>query len=95
MRRLASKYLNEPIQLYVGTLDLRAAKSVEQHLVMINDEDERKVCLMNYILNEMDENDKVIVFVGRKSTADALSCDLIMKVSLYILVLHQKHELIN
>jgi superfamily II DNA/RNA helicase len=79
VRRLASKYLSEPIQLYVGTLDLRAAKSVRQHLVMINDEDARKDCIMNYIMNDMDPNDKVIVFVGRKTTADSLSCDLAMK----------------
>lgn len=30
VRRLATKYLLEPIQLYVGTLDLRAAKTVNQ-----------------------------------------------------------------
>ncbi len=34
---------------------------------------------MSYIMNDMDENDKVIVFVGRKTTADSLSCDLTLK----------------
>lgn len=35
VRRLATKYLNEPIQLYVGSLDLSAAKTVTQELIMI------------------------------------------------------------
>ena len=39
VRRLATKYLNEPIQLYVGSLDLNAAKTVTQHLVMIKSDD--------------------------------------------------------
>ena len=79
VRRLATKYLNEPIQLYVGTLDLRAAKTVRQLLEMIQSEDQKNAILMNYIEKEMTEHDKVMVFVGRKATADNLSCDLIMK----------------
>ncbi len=39
VRRLATKYLNEPIQLYVGSLDLSAAKTVTQHLIMIQSEE--------------------------------------------------------
>ena len=34
---------------------------------------------MDYIENDMTEADKLMVFVGRKATADNLSCDLIMK----------------
>jgi ATP-dependent RNA helicase DDX43 len=79
VRRLATKYLNEPIQLYVGSLDLRAAKTVKQELVMTQSEDEKKSRLIHYIENEMSETDKLIVFVGRKSTADNLSCDLAMR----------------
>lgn len=39
----------------------------------------KKDYLMNYIEHEMNETDKLIVFVGRKAMADNLSCDLIMK----------------
>ena len=49
VRRLATKYLNEPIQLYVGSLDLRAAKTVRQHLIMTKSDDEKRDHLMNYI----------------------------------------------
>lgn len=43
VRRLATKYLNEPIQLYVGSLDLSAAKTVTQHLIMIRSDEVRKI----------------------------------------------------
>ena len=79
VRRLATKYLKEPIQLYVDTLDLRAAKSVEQHVAILNAEDDKTQMLMDYIENQMEPDDKLIVFVSRKSTADTLSCDLILK----------------
>jgi len=79
VRRLATKYLNEPIQLYVGSLDLSAAKTVTQHLIMVRSDDEKRDNLMDYIENRMLETDKLIVFVGRKALADNLSCDLCMK----------------
>jgi ATP-dependent RNA helicase DDX43 len=79
VRRLASKYLNEPIQLYIGSLDLRAAKTVTQHLEMFPNEEDKKTWLMDYIENKMSKDDKLIVFVGRKALADNLSCDLALK----------------
>lgn len=80
VRRLATKYLLEPIQLYVGTLDLRAAKTVNQVIKIVQSEDEKKQRLLEYITSQMDHSiDKLIVFVGRKSMADNLSCDLVMK----------------
>lgn len=79
VRRLATKYLNDPIQLYVGSLDLSAAKTVTQHLIMIKSDEEKQEHLMDYIENKMSATDKLIVFVGRKALADNLSCDLCMK----------------
>lgn len=79
VRRLATKYLTDPIQLCVGSLDLRAAKTVTQKLEMVKSEDEKSEKLIKFIKEEMNETDKLIVFVGRKSTADNLSCDLAMK----------------
>jgi ATP-dependent RNA helicase DDX43 len=76
VRRLATKYLAEPIQLYVGTLDLRAAKTVTQQLIFVKSDEEKKTVLMDYIHNSMNEDDKLIVFIGRKANVDNLSCDL-------------------
>lgn len=78
VRRLATKYLIEPIQLYVGSLDLRAAKTVTQRLEMVRSDEEKREMLMSYV-DQMKPDDKLIVFVGRKSLADNLSCDLILK----------------
>ena len=79
VRRLAIKYLTKPVQLYVGSLDLRAAKTVRQLCQFVQNEDEKRERLFNYIENQMSEEDKLLVFVGRKATADNLSCDLILK----------------
>ena len=46
---------------------------------MTQSEDDKKSRLMHYIESEMTATDKLIVFVGRKATADNLSCDLAMK----------------
>lgn len=46
---------------------------------MTQSEDDKKTRLMRYIEHEMTKSDKLIVFVGRKATADNLSCDLAMK----------------
>ena len=73
VRRLATKYLKEPIQLYVDTLDLRTAKTVEHHIVILKAEDDKTTMLMDYIEYKMEPEDKLIVFVSRKSTADNLS----------------------
>lgn len=48
VRRLATKYLNEPIQLYVGSLDLSAAKTVTQELVMIKRDEVTRQQKFNY-----------------------------------------------
>jgi ATP-dependent RNA helicase DDX43 len=79
VRRLATKYLAEPIQLYVGSLDLRAAKTVTQQLIFVKSDEEKKDFLMDYIQNGMNEEDKLIVFIGRKVMVDNLSCDLSLK----------------
>ncbi len=73
VRRLATKYSKEPIQLYVDTLDLRTAKTVEHHIVILKAEDDKTTMLMDYIENKMEPEDKLIVFVSRKWTADNLS----------------------
>jgi ATP-dependent RNA helicase DDX43 len=90
VRRVATKYLNESIQLCVGSLDLRAAKTVTQRLEMVQTEDEKNRILMNFVDN-MRPDDKLIVFVGRKATADNLSCDLILK-NVQCQSIHGDHE---
>ncbi|NXD69704.1 DDX43 helicase, partial [Eolophus roseicapillus] len=74
VRRLAKSYLKNPMIVYVGTLDLAAVNTVEQRVVVIAEEEKR--AFMQYFIESMKPQDKVIIFVGKKLTADDLASDL-------------------
>ena len=78
VRRLASSYMRNPMQIYVGSLDLAAVHSVTQRIVIIDDDD--KIDWLRDFIAEMTPNDKVIVFVGKKITADHVSSELVLQV---------------
>uniref|UniRef100_A0A8C5EP24 RNA helicase n=1 Tax=Gouania willdenowi TaxID=441366 RepID=A0A8C5EP24_GOUWI len=77
VRRLAKSYLKNPMIAYVGTLDLAAVNTVHQ-TVLIVCEEEKKSYVMDFIRN-MEPEDKVLIFVGRKMVADDLSSDLCLQ----------------
>ncbi|CAM2702774.1 unnamed protein product [Rotaria socialis] len=77
VRRIAARYMRNPIQIYVGTLDLAAVHSVRQDIEIAKEEE--KFDLLLDFIGRMDAEDKMIVFVDRKSTADAISSELIRK----------------
>ncbi|XP_071965095.1 probable ATP-dependent RNA helicase DDX43 [Antedon mediterranea] len=74
VRRLANNYMKDPMQVYVGSLDLAACHSVTQ-LIEVLDEEDKRSRLLDFF-EAMTEVEKVLVFVGRKVTADHLSSDL-------------------
>ncbi|NXF37369.1 DDX43 helicase, partial [Nyctibius bracteatus] len=74
VRRLAKSYLKNPMIVYVGTLDLAAVNTVEQRVIVIAEEEKR--AFMQYFIHSMKPKDKVIIFVGKKLTADDLASDL-------------------
>ncbi|KFP14901.1 putative ATP-dependent RNA helicase DDX43, partial [Egretta garzetta] len=73
VRRLAKSYLKNPMIVYVGTLDLAAVNTVEQRVIVIAEEE--KKAFMQYFIDSMKPKDKVIIFVGKKITADDLASD--------------------
>ncbi|NWY54279.1 DDX43 helicase, partial [Chionis minor] len=73
VRRLSKSYLKNPMIVYVGTLDLAAVNTVEQRVVVIAEE-EKKAFVQSFI-DSMKPKDKVIIFVGKKLTADDLASD--------------------
>ncbi|XP_053919575.1 probable ATP-dependent RNA helicase DDX43 [Cuculus canorus] len=73
VRRLAKSYLKNPMIVYVGTLDLTAVNTVEQRVVVI-DEEEKRAFVQDFV-ESMKPKDKVIIFVGKKITADDLSSE--------------------
>ncbi|CAF0728009.1 unnamed protein product [Rotaria sp. Silwood1] len=77
VRRIAARYMRNPIQIYVGTLDLTAVHSVRQEIEIVKEEE--KFDLLLDFIGRMDSEDKMIVFVDRKSSADAVASELIRK----------------
>ncbi|NXT00795.1 DDX43 helicase, partial [Jacana jacana] len=73
VRRLAKSYLKSPMIVYVGTLDLAAVSSVEQRVTVVAEEEKR--AFLQSFIDAMKPKDKVIVFVGKKLTADDLASD--------------------
>uniref|UniRef100_A0A6J0T3K2 RNA helicase n=2 Tax=Pogona vitticeps TaxID=103695 RepID=A0A6J0T3K2_9SAUR len=73
VRRLARSYLKDPMIVYVGTLDLAAVNTVEQKVVVIPEEEKRS--FTRYFIDTMKSQDKVIIFVGKKITADDMSSE--------------------
>lgn len=77
VRRLAQSYMKNPIQVNVGSLDLAAVHTVTQQIKFV-EEDDKDAALFEF-LNNMDPNDKVIIFCGKKATASHITTELAMK----------------
>ncbi|KAL8597742.1 hypothetical protein ACOMHN_001701 [Nucella lapillus] len=77
VQELAKRYMNNPIHVQVGTMDLAAVHSVKQEVIFIEVE-EKKPILFDYLMN-MHPEDKIIVFVGKKTMVDIISSDLALE----------------
>lgn len=78
VRRLAQRYMSNPVQVCVGTLDLAAVHSVSQ-IIKIIDEDDKYREVLNFVKNQMDPEEKAIIFCGKKARADDLSSEFSME----------------
>ncbi|XP_050586718.1 probable ATP-dependent RNA helicase DDX43 [Bombus affinis] len=74
VRRLAKSYMKNPIQVYVGSLDLVAVHTVLQKIYIIDEND--KTDMMHQFFRDMAPNDKVIVFFAKKAKVDDVASDL-------------------
>eukprot|EP00731_Ephydatia_muelleri_P018466 Em0011g506a len=77
VRRLSEQYLKNPFQVCIGSLDLRACSLVEQKIEFLDDRS-KKERTIEFIQN-MKEGDRLLVFAGKKITADDLASDLILR----------------
>lgn len=75
VRKIATDFMKDPAQIFVGSLDLAAVSSVSQEIIMTEQDQKRKL-LYDFILKTMSDTDKAIVFVGRKAVADDISSEL-------------------
>ncbi|KAF5275014.1 hypothetical protein FQA39_LY06951 [Lamprigera yunnana] len=78
VRRLADSYMDNPVQVYVGTLDLAAVHTVTQTILMLSDEEEEKFETFFNFVSKMQEDEKAIVFCGKKTRADYLASELVL-----------------
>ncbi|KAH7979107.1 hypothetical protein HPB49_008227 [Dermacentor silvarum] len=76
VRRLSQRYMKNPFQVFVGSLDLAAVHTVTQTVILCKEE-EKRVQLMAFF-NSMQPEDKVIIFVDRKAVVDHLTSDLVL-----------------
>ncbi|NXI47360.1 DDX43 helicase, partial [Galbula dea] len=72
VRRIAKSYLKNPMIVYVGTLDLAAVNTVKQKVTVVAEEEEKRI-LLQYFIDSLKPEDKVIIFVGKKNTVDDIA----------------------
>merc|ERR1712112_358610 len=68
---------SDPVTVFIGSLDLAAVHSVTQTIIKCWNDDKWDKLLE--FLENMKEDDKVIVFVMRKTRADFISAELAMR----------------
>ncbi|XP_076462153.1 putative ATP-dependent RNA helicase DDX43 [Babylonia areolata] len=74
---LAKRYMNQPVHVQVGTMDLAAVHSVKQEVVFMEDYEKKENLF--YFLENMHPEDKVLVFCGKKAVVDDISSDLTLR----------------
>ncbi len=78
VREMASNYMSDPVTVLIGALDMAAAQSVRQLIWFVEDEDEKRRVLDDFV-GSLDPDDKAVVFVGKKSLADDIASDLALE----------------
>ncbi|XP_026463088.1 probable ATP-dependent RNA helicase DDX43 isoform X2 [Ctenocephalides felis] len=71
---LAQHYMANPVLVRVGSLDLTPVASVTQEIVLLQ-EDEKIDAVITF-LKTLKDNEKAIIFCGKKATVDMISCDI-------------------
>ncbi|XP_017884968.1 probable ATP-dependent RNA helicase DDX43 [Ceratina calcarata] len=77
VRRLAQSYMKNPIQIFVGSLDLATVHTVMQKIFIIDEEE--KTNMMYQFFHNMAPTDKVMVFFGKKCKVDDVASDLALE----------------
>ncbi|XP_070384821.1 probable ATP-dependent RNA helicase DDX43 [Dermacentor albipictus] len=71
VRCLCQKYMTNPFQVFISSLDFAAVHTVTQRVILCEKEEKREQLLAFFY--SMQPKDKVIVFVDRKATVDHLA----------------------
>ncbi|KAL7276915.1 ATP-dependent RNA helicase dbp2 [Rhizina undulata] len=73
VRQLASDFLNDFIQVNIGSLELSANHNIQQIVEVMNDYDKRDRLIKHLEKVMDDKNSKCLIFTGTKRTADDIT----------------------
>lgn len=73
VRQLAQDFLNDYIQVNIGSLDLSANHNIQQIVEVLNDYDKRDRLIKHLEKIMDDKQSKCLIFTGTKRTADDIT----------------------
>lgn len=76
VQRMADQYMKNPVRVFVGSLDLNACHNVTQYVEVLDPADKKQRTLE--FIAGMREDDKVLIFVGKKVKADDIASDFML-----------------
>ncbi|KAI3387415.1 hypothetical protein SNEBB_000947, partial [Seison nebaliae] len=93
VQRLAKKYFTNPVYIRVGSLELSTVKTVEQKVMLVND-DEKESEILKLLRELMRQNESILIFFMKKVTCDFLAAKIGMK-EIYCEVIHGGRDQID
>ncbi|CAI6363005.1 unnamed protein product [Macrosiphum euphorbiae] len=71
VQHLANYFAKNPLHITIGSLDLSTVDTVTQKIIIL-EEHEKEGWLDNFISNDLSKNDKVIIFMRKKTSVDKM-----------------------
>lgn len=73
VKQLASDYLNDPIQVQIGSLELAASHNITQVVEVVTDFEKRDRLAKHLDIASQDKDSKILVFASTKRTCDEIT----------------------
>lgn len=73
VKQLAADYLNDPIQVQIGSLDLAASHNITQLVEVVTDFEKRDRLVKHLETASQDKESKILVFASTKRTCDDIT----------------------
>ncbi|XP_025198829.1 probable ATP-dependent RNA helicase DDX43 [Melanaphis sacchari] len=71
VQKLANYFAKNPLQITVGSLDLSTVNTVAQKIIVLK-QNQKEAWLYDFISNTLSKNDKVIIFMRKKTSVDQM-----------------------
>lgn len=73
VQKLANDYLNDPIQVNIGSLELAASHTIKQIVEVVSDFEKRDRLVKHLEIGSKDQDSKIIIFASTKRTCDEIT----------------------